>query len=54
MNVHTPERQPNESQADYRKRQAASKTAVQRMTLSTPAVRKWAVEQKLDLRFRRG
>lgn len=34
MNLHTPERQPTESQADYRKRQQASKRAVQAMTLS--------------------
>jgi hypothetical protein len=32
MNVHTPERQANESQADYRARQARSAAAVKVMT----------------------
>lgn len=33
-NVHIPERLPNESQADYRARQRASRIAVERMTLA--------------------
>lgn len=46
MNVHTPERQPNETQAQYRERQARSKLINQRLTLSTPDARTWACEQK--------
>ncbi len=34
MNLHTPERQQDESQADYRARQKASKRVVQAMTLA--------------------
>lgn len=44
-NVHTPERQPNETQAQYRERQAKSKLINQRMTLSTPDAKAWAVKQ---------
>lgn len=32
MNIHTPERQPNESQAQYRDRRAISRLAVERAT----------------------
>lgn len=34
MSLHTPERQPNETRAKYRERQAKSRAAVQRMTLT--------------------
>lgn len=33
MNIHTPERQPNETQAQYRERQSKSKQINNRLTL---------------------
>jgi hypothetical protein len=50
MNLHTPERGATESQADYRKRQHASKRAVQAMTLSKIHNQRGKPSQRQQLR----